>query len=103
MSPDDLASSPATKTTGYSLQRNEIIALLNTLGQVSASVDSVQEWRRRELRLALAELALRLALAMLFVVLASCWFAVRRRRSASEKEAHVLCEDPPAKPAGKGA
>merc|ERR1711939_404749 len=35
---------------GYTLQRNEVVALLNTLGQLSASVQSIKTWRERELR-----------------------------------------------------
>ena len=40
----------------WTLQRNEAIALVNTLAQLSTSVRSVQLWRRRELTNALAGL-----------------------------------------------
>ncbi len=60
LSQDELALSEATLQHGYSLQRNEVIALIQTLGQLSASVQSVREWRRREVLGALGSLGIRL-------------------------------------------
>mmetsp|Transcript_56901 Transcript_56901/g.128941 ORF Transcript_56901/g.128941 Transcript_56901/m.128941 type:complete len:567 (+) Transcript_56901:89-1789(+) len=80
MSPEDLAQDDASAKRGYSLQRNEVIALVNTLSQLSYSVKSVNEWRSRELRIALAELAIRACLLVGGAALLVS--ALARRRSA---------------------
>lgn len=76
MSDDDLASEWASSARGYRLQRNEVIALLNVLAQLSKSVHSVHEWRQRELHLALLELAGRLL--ALIVLPWLTWLIVHR-------------------------
>lgn len=44
---------------GYGvLQRNEVVALVNTLAQLAKSVDSIREWQRRDVRKAHAHFAL---------------------------------------------
>ena len=72
MSQDDLADSQATHEHGYSLQRNEVIALVNTLGQLSASVQSVRDWRKREVMEAVGRLALRV-----LIMLISPWLLLK--------------------------
>jgi len=76
MSDDDLASEWASSARGYRLQRNEVIALLNVLAQLSKSVHSVHEWRQRELLLALLELSGRLLALVVLPWLT--WLIVRR-------------------------
>jgi hypothetical protein len=92
LSPDDEASDMASEPKGYSLQRNEVVALVNTLAQVSKSVKSVREWRVRELRLALAELALRLAAAALAATLAA--LAAWRHRCSGSASSFSSSTDP---------
>ena len=43
---------------GYGvLQRNEVVALVNTLAQLAKSVDSIRDWQRRDVRKAHAHFA----------------------------------------------
>jgi hypothetical protein len=84
MSDDDLASGWAPSARGYRLQRNEVIALLNLLAQLSKSVHSVQAWRRRELQLALLELAGRLLTLVVGLWLA--WSAARRWQKSRRRQ-----------------
>merc|ERR1712147_221820 len=44
---------------GYGvLQRNEVVALINTLAQLAKSVDSIRDWQRRDVRRATAKMGL---------------------------------------------
>jgi len=54
-----------TEDESISLQRNEVVAFINTLAQISRSVKSVNDWRQRELRHALQTLFGRLAIVIL--------------------------------------
>ena len=89
MSQDDLADSQATHEHGYSLQRNEVIALVNTLGQLSASVQSVRDWRKREVMEAVGRLALRVLIMLISPWLLLKLYSSRRGKKVSgsdEKE-----------------
>ena len=45
------------------LQRNEVVALINTLAQLAKSVDSIRDWQRRDVRRATAKMGLLACLA----------------------------------------
>jgi hypothetical protein len=62
-----------------------VIALLNTLAQLSTSVKSVQEWRRRERDSALFVLARNAALALAAPWLLAAWSRRRRRCPSAAK------------------
>ena len=59
---------------GYGvLQRNEVVALVNTLAQLAKSVDSIRDWQRRDVRKAHAHFAVCcLGVFLLGLCLLSC-------------------------------
>mmetsp|Transcript_22543 Transcript_22543/g.29450 ORF Transcript_22543/g.29450 Transcript_22543/m.29450 type:complete len:547 (+) Transcript_22543:89-1729(+) len=67
LSPDDWADDLASEKRGYSLQRNEVTALMNTLAQLSKSVQHVNEWRERERIVSLVYFSLVVFTAFFFV------------------------------------
>ncbi|KAJ1455780.1 endoplasmic reticulum Oxidoreductin 1-domain-containing protein [Pelagophyceae sp. CCMP2097] len=73
------------------LQRNEVVALVNTLAQLAKSVDSLREWQKRDVRRALAKTAAAvLALASAALVAcgaAACLLGMRRRARAKRAAA----------------
>jgi len=69
-----------TEGDDINLQRNEIIAFVNTLAQVSKSVHSVNEWRQRELQDAMSRIAGPIGILLAIAVLATCMRQIRRKR-----------------------
>ena len=69
------------------LQRNEVVALVNTLAQLARSVDSIRDWQRRDVRKAHYQLLASTVLAGIgalgFLLAAAA--ALRRRRRAKKE------------------
>ncbi|KAH8072525.1 hypothetical protein JL721_3804 [Aureococcus anophagefferens] len=60
------------------LQRNEVVALVNTLAQLAKSVDSIRAWQKRDVRRATAKMA---ALAGLGLVVSAVFARLAWRRA----------------------
>ena len=67
---------------GYGvLQRNEVVALVNTLAQLAKSVDSIRDWQRRDVRKAHAHFAVCcLGVFLLGLGVVVCGLRLFRRR-----------------------
>eukprot|EP00616_Rhizochromulina_sp_CCMP1243_P018190 CAMPEP_0118974022 /NCGR_PEP_ID=MMETSP1173-20130426/11027_1 /TAXON_ID=1034831 /ORGANISM="Rhizochromulina marina cf, Strain CCMP1243" /LENGTH=571 /DNA_ID=CAMNT_0006923723 /DNA_START=43 /DNA_END=1758 /DNA_ORIENTATION=- len=75
-----------TEGDAINLQRNEIIAFINTLAQLSKSVYSVNEWRQRELQDAATRMASPLAFALAVAALLSCVMKRQKKISAEKNK-----------------